>query len=195
MRILTTLTEPMTSSELFEVMDMGYPYGIKVLRKLKNEKFIDEVQRIGKPHYFTIRTHETEEIFAARAKATGKSEYVFPFRGEWQAFLPLGRRLAKKPHSFPLLELANRILMNLRYNSYRKEKNMVTQRPYSEDMRHALESRLANARIEIQFVEEMLKAPIWDDTKHTYKIIATEDVDLEKGKINSDTLGERLYKK
>lgn len=197
LRILTSLTDPQTSRDLFENLGMGYPYGIKVLRKLKNKKLIDHQQRGNYTYYFTIRTSETEDIYAAKATATGKSTYLFPFKGEWVDLYTTGRFLGRKNkvYPYPLLDLAFRILVNLRYNSYRKEQNMPTQRPYAEDMRKALEIRLASARTEILYVEEMLKAPIWSDNSTVWKIISNDIPDLESGKMNSDLLEKGIYKK
>lgn len=191
-RILASLTEPQTSTELFANLGIGYPYGIKVIRKMKHKKLIDHQQRGTYTYYFTIRTSETEDIFAARANSTGKSKYMFPFRGEWTDLFAVGRTLQNKQKPFPLLELSNRILKNLRYNSYRKEASMPTQNPYATEMRMALERRLAIARAEITFAEEMLKAPIWNDSPHTYKLISDEGVNLETGRINSDQLGKGI---
>lgn len=195
LRIVTTLTEPLPATELFDILQVGYPYAIKVLRKLKKDKVIGEVKKNGKPYYYTIRTSETEDIFSARAEVTGKTQHLFPFRGEWHTVVSAQKLIQhrNKQKQFELVELCARVIMNLQYNSYRRENNMPTQRPYAEDMRRVLEIHLANARIEVQFAEELLRAPIWNDSKNDWKAIGIESPDLDKGKLNSDTLSETFY--
>jgi hypothetical protein len=194
-RILASLTEPQTSTELFENLGIGYPYGIKVIRKMKHKKLIDHQQRGTYTYYFTIRTSETEDIFAAKAQSTGKTEYLFPFRGEWSNLSTVAKKLDSMNRDVDLLKLAKKILYNLQYNSYRKEQNMPTQRPYSDDMRRKLENKLQQARMDVQFVEEILKAPIWNDSKSDWKTISTLAPSMETGKTNSEELNTLIYKK
>lgn len=187
----------MTTTELFKILDTGYAYGIKVLRKLVKKGYITQTQRGNQYFYLTTRTEETEDFFRARAQITGKSVYLFPWFGEYQAFIPVGRRLGQTNNKYPitLLNAAARILQNLRYNSYRKDEGLQNQRPYSEDMKRYLEGMLAHHKRQVKYVEEMLRAPIWNESKTVWQAISDEPVDMDKGKANSDFLGEIMYKK
>lgn len=196
-RLLAALTEPMTSTDVFDELSINYPYGIKVLRKMRKKNLVGTIQRGNKTLYYTIRTPGTEMIFAARAKAKGKTEWLIPFTGELITLGEAAKKLHNKRVNFQskdVYDWAGRILYNLRWNSCRKSKNLPTQRPYAEDMRLVLERRLALARFEIAFVEEMLKAPIWNDSENVWSIISAEEPDMEQGKINSEELGKRIYK-
>jgi hypothetical protein len=198
-RIISALTEPMTSTELFDTLSMKYPYGIKVLRKLKHKKLVGSLQQGNRTMYYTIRTSTTELLFSARARATGKSEWLMPFRGELVTLLEARDTIAKKRQTFHTVDgfiWAGKILANLRWNSYRKDNDLPTQRPYANDMRSILERRLALVRLEVSFIEEMLKAPIWEDSAHVWKNISSlEPNNHEAGRENSDWLEEKMYKK
>lgn len=193
-RILASLTEPQTSKELFENLDLGYPYGIKVLKRLKTKKYVDHQQRGNYTYYFTIRSEDTEDLYAVRAQTTGKSEYLFPFKGNWMSFADCARSLQKGNRDIALFELCKKILYNIQYNSHRKENQLPLQRPYAEDMRRKLEGKLAQARSDILFAEEILKAPIWGDSANDWKTVSSLVPDMEKGKKNSDELEKLIYK-
>ncbi len=196
-RMLAALTEPLPSTTLFETLAVGYPYGIKVLRKLKHKKLIGSIQRGNHVLYYTIRTSQTEALFSARARATGKAEWLMPFAGELMTLLEVARKIKRKREVYSNVDVftwAGHILYTLRWNSHRKENNLATQRPYAEEMRLFLEQRLALARFELAFIEELMKAPIWDDSTQTWKNIATEAPTEEQGKISSEWLNERMYR-